>query len=122
MGELGPYSVHLTALNNLDGRTKEARILKSMRRELSNLLGHKPNAGELAMIERIAWLQLRISVLDRRLLDGKFSEFDASVYNAHTNSLARLLVKLGVVGNGKRGSARPGRSLADIIAQHERVA
>src|SRR5271167_605685 len=100
MGELGPYSVHLTALNNLDGRTKEARILKSMRRELTALLGHQPNAGELALIERLAWLQLRVSVLDQRLLDGKFTQFDASVYNAHVNSLSRLLVKLGVVGNG----------------------
>src|SRR5271167_3666596 len=98
MGELGPYSVHLTALNNLDGRTKEARILKSMRRKLTNLLGHQPNAGELALIERLAWLQ-------QRLLDGKFTQFDASVYNAHANSLDRLLAKLGVIGNGPRASA-----------------
>jgi hypothetical protein len=105
MGELGPYSVHLGALNNLDGRTKEARLLKSVRREMTALLDHKPNAGELAMIENIAWLQLRISVLDRKLTDGDFSRFDASVYNAHINSLGRLLAKLGVLGDGRRTTA-----------------
>lgn len=118
MGELGPYSTHLTALNNLDGRTREARILKSMRKELTALLGHKPNAGELAMIERLAWLQLRISALDRRLLDGKFSEFDASVYNAHVNSFGRGLEKLGVLGNSsRRRPPRQGLTVADILAK-----
>jgi hypothetical protein len=117
MGELGPYSVHLSALNNLDGRTKEARILKSMRKELSALLGHQPNAGELAMIERLAWLQLRLATLDRRLLDGEFTQFDASVYNAHLNSFARGLQKLGVLGNDRRRSSQQGLTVADILAK-----
>ena len=115
MGELGPYSVHLSALNNLDGRTKEARILKSMRKELSALLGHMPNAGELALIERLAWLQLRLSVLDRRLLDGEFSRFDASVYNAHCNSFARGLANLGIVGKVRTHAGQ--NSLSEYFAK-----
>jgi len=101
----------------LDGRTKEARILKSMRKELSALLGRAPNAGELALIERLAWLQLRLATLDRRLLDGKFTQFDASVYNAHLNSFARGLQKLGVLGNDRRRAAQQGLTVADILAK-----
>jgi hypothetical protein len=122
MGELGPYHTHLTALENLDGRTKEARILKSMRRELKALLGHTPNAGEIALIERLAWLQLRLSVLDRRLIAGEFTQFDASVYNAHVNSFARGLQKLGAVGKpshtGKpERTGKPALTVADILAK-----
>ena len=117
MGDLGPYSSHLTALNNLDGRTKEARILKSMRVELANLLSRKPNAGELALIERLAWLQLRLSVLDRRLLDGQFSEFDANVYNAHCNSFARGLEKLGALGNSSRGGKKHPLTVAELLSK-----
>ena len=112
---LGPYSVHFQALNGkLDGRTKEARILKSTRKEVAALLGHRPNAAELAMIEQIAWLQLRVAAINQRLLAGSYTQFDTSVYNAHVNSLARLFAKLGVIGNGVHAPAIG--ALADYFA------
>jgi hypothetical protein len=113
MGELGPYSQHLTALENLDGRTKEARMLKSFRREFTAALGRKPNAVEKAMIENLAWLQLRLLTLDRRITTGEFSRFDADVYNAHANSIARIAEKLGLIGKSAVASERP-PSLDDI--------
>ena len=119
MGRLGPYSTHLRALSSdrLDGRTREARVLKATRNELIKLLGRSPNAGELAFIERLAWLQLRLAALDRKLLDGDFTEFDASVYNAHVNSFGRALVKLGVLG-GKPGRAgKAPLTVGDILAK-----
>src|SRR5271165_6612196 len=97
MGALGSYTTHLTALQNLDKRTKEYRILKSMRQELAKLLDHQPNAAELALIERLAWVQLRCAVLDQRMIDGTFTSFDGDVFNAHANTLARGFEKLGLL-------------------------
>jgi hypothetical protein len=98
MAALGPYSTHLTRLENLDGRGREARMLKSFRKEFTAALGHKPNAVETAMIENLCWLQLRLLVMDKRITDGEFSRFDADVYNAHANSIARIADKLGLIG------------------------
>jgi hypothetical protein len=109
MGALGPYFAHLTALTtNLDGRTKEARILKATRAEMLRLLGHKPNGAELAAIERIAWLQLRIQIMDARMLDGKASHFDTQVYNANCNSLTKALNNLGVIGKARAEAGKSG--------------
>jgi hypothetical protein len=118
MAGLGTYEVHLQSLNgNLDGRKKEARILKSTRKELIALIGRKPNAGELALVEQIAWLQLRLSTMNQHLIEGNYTHFEANVYNAHVNSLARCLSRLGVVG--KLDKAKPATaSLADIMARH----
>jgi hypothetical protein len=118
MAALGTYEVHLQSLNGkLDGRKKEARILKATRKELLGLLGHKPNGAELALVEQIAWLQLRLSTMNQRLVEGSYTHFDANVYNAHVNSLARCLSRLGVVG--KLEKAKPATaSLADIMARH----
>jgi hypothetical protein len=113
MPALGPYATHLTSLENLDGRTKEARMLKSFRNEFTAALGRKPNAVERAMIENLAWLQLRLLVLDRRITDGEFSRYDADVYNAHANSIARIAEKLGLIGKGAAPVEKP-PSLDDI--------
>jgi hypothetical protein len=96
---LTTYTKHLRVLNSPDGRTKEARILKSMRQELTKLLDHPANAAELALIDRCAWLQLRLAAMDRKTLDGTFTSFDGDIYNAHTNSLARGLQRLGLLPN-----------------------
>jgi len=88
--------------------------MKSMRVELAKQLGRTPNAGEAALIERLCWLQLRLQILDLRLVEGKFTDFDASVYNAHMNSFARGLSHLGIVGKGRRAPAS--NSLADYFA------
>jgi len=85
----------------MDGRSK--RILKSMRVELSKQLGHKPSPAEAALIERLCWLQLRLQLLDRKLMDGRYTDFDASCYVAHSNGFARGLAHLGLVGKGSKG-------------------
>jgi hypothetical protein len=68
------------------------------------------------LIERCAWLQLKLSMLDRRLVedDGRgFTQQDNNSYLAWSNSLARTLALLGVtVGKGvKKPRALSGHKL-----------
>jgi hypothetical protein len=95
MGVLGAYSKEIV-LARPDGRTKEARLLRQMREELIRHLGGNVTPPQRAMIERCAMLQLRCAVLDRKILDGTFTEFDAKVYLAFTGSLTRTLARLGL--------------------------
>ena len=44
-----------------------------------------------AIVERIVMLQLRCAALDRKIIDGTFSEYDSKVYLAFSNSLTRAL-------------------------------
>ena len=50
------------------------------------------------MIERCAWIQLRLTLMDRRigLAGDEFSERDARHYLAWANSLSRLLSRIGI--------------------------
>jgi hypothetical protein len=67
-----------------------------MREELIRHLGGNVTPPQRAMIERAAMLQLRCAALDRKILDGSFSEYDAKTYLAFSNSLTRTLKSLGV--------------------------
>ena len=105
VGKLGPYSKQIV-LGRADGRTKQGRLVKSMRREL---LAHLGGAGgvtpmQRALIERACMLQLRVATLDERLLDGdSFTEYDSKTYLAFSNSLTRTLTALGI----ERSAATP---------------
>jgi hypothetical protein len=67
-----------------------------MREELIRHLGGTVTPPQRAMIERAAMLQLRCAALDRKILDGTFSEYDAKTYLAFSNSLTRTLARLGL--------------------------
>jgi hypothetical protein len=95
MGALGAYAKEIV-LARPDGRTKEARLLRQMREELIRHLGGNVTPPQRAMIERAAMLQLRCAALDRKILDGTFSEYDAKTYLAFSNSLTRTLARLGL--------------------------
>ena len=95
MPKLGPYSRDIV-LARPDGRTKEARLLKQVRQELTRHLGGKLTAPQRALVERAAYLQLRRAVLDQHMIDGTFSDFDSKQYLAFANSLRRALSSLGL--------------------------
>ena len=95
MPKLGAYSKEIV-LARPDGRSKESRLLQQMRRELTAHLGGKLTAPQTALVERAAMLQLRIAVLDRKIIDGTFSEYDSKTYLAFSNSLTRTLAVLGL--------------------------
>ena len=62
MPALGPYS-RATRLAHVDGRSREGRLLRSVRDELTNQIGN-PSPAQKALIDRASWLSLRIAQLD----------------------------------------------------------
>jgi hypothetical protein len=109
--DLGPHSrVH--RLVEVDLRTKEGLIVNRLRRDLVKHVGGKPNVIQRVMIERCCWLQLRVSLLDRKIAAGEaFTEIDNNTYIAWCNALVRTMARLGVV---TKRSSRP--SLDTILA------
>lgn len=94
-GRFGAYSVEIR-LGRVDRRTREGRLLSQMRAVLTAQLGGHPTPQQTVLIERAAFLQLRVAALDARILDGTFTDYDAKVYLAFSNSLTRTMVALGV--------------------------
>ena len=112
---IGIYT-EIGALALLDGRSWQWKFLKARRAELAAHLG--PNLGcvQERLIERCAWLQLKLTMLDRRLVEDEgraFTQQDNNSYLAWNNSLARTLALLGVtVGKGvKKPRALAGHRL-----------
>jgi hypothetical protein len=100
MPALGPYT-QAARLARVDGRSREGRLLRVVRDELTAQIG-KPTPAQTALIERAAWLSLRIAQLDVRMANGGFTDFDSKQYLAWSNTLTRLLRTLGLKGNGAR--------------------
>jgi hypothetical protein len=66
-------------LVKVDGRTKEGALLATVRAELIEHVGGSPTAVQRAMIERCAWLSLRLSLLDEKIASGNnFTEVDSN--------------------------------------------
>jgi hypothetical protein len=97
MPKYGAYSKEIV-LARPDGRTKEARLLHQMRSALFTHLGgeDKLSPPQRVLVERAAMLQLRCAVLDGKVLDATFSEYDAKTYLAFSNSLTRTMEALGL--------------------------
>src|SRR5438067_9285685 len=108
MPALGSYT-HAARLARVDGRSREGRLLRVVRDELSAQIG-KPSPAQTALIERAAWLSLRIAQLDVRIANGGFTDFDSKQYLAWSNALARLLRTFGLKGAGARSV-----HLADVL-------
>lgn len=108
---IGPYSSS-NSLAKLDGRTKEAALLRRVRSDLTLHVGGKPSATEKALIERCAWLSLRVAQLDCKMAGGQpFTDHDAAHYLAWSNCLTRTLARLGL-----KAAAPKTPTLADHIA------
>jgi hypothetical protein len=81
---------------SIDRRTAEGRLFDQFRSELIEHIGSTPNVVQSAMIERCAWVRLRIALMDEKMLTGGMTDQDSAVYLAWSNTLRRLLVALGV--------------------------
>ena len=106
--KVGPHS-RPHRLAKIDGRTREATLMRQVREDLTRHCGGKPSVVQRAMIERVVWLSLRLAQLDRKIADGKnFTEIDSNTYLAWNNSFIRTLAKLGIESkvNGSRPSVR----------------
>ena len=99
-------------LARVDGRRKEARILRETREALIAHVGGNPSAAVLRVINRIARLWLRAAQLDARIISGEFTEHDPRVYLAVANSITRMLRR----DLGLKGADTPlPPSLADVL-------
>src|SRR6185437_12063736 len=77
--------VHLYSRPNilakLDGRTREAQLMRKVRADLTAHVGGKPNIAQRLLIERAAVLALRVAQIDERIIAGE-------VLTAHDNDHA----------------------------------
>ena len=97
----GPYS-RPESLAHISGRTRQGRILKGVRADLTAHVGGKPSATQRVLIDRAAMLTLRIAMMDGKATDGALSERDGREYLAWTNTLTRLMRQLGLKGAAER--------------------
>src|SRR5437868_4212198 len=111
--QLGPYS-RPAPLARIDGRSREARLLKAIRSDLTTHVGGNPSATERAFIDRAAWLSLRVAQLDARIAAGTVTDHDSRTYLAWSNSLARTLRELGL-----RATEPRQRSIGELAAAFE---
>jgi hypothetical protein len=81
---------------SIDRRTGEGRAFERFRAELVEYVGGTPSIVQSAIIERCAWVRLRIALMDEKMLAGGMTEQDGKSYLAWCNTLARLLGRLGV--------------------------
>lgn len=94
MTQMLPYSRR--ALGTLDGRSKEARLMRDTRDELTAHVGGSPSPTQKALIDTAVQLRLRIAVMDRAFSKTQTqTEHDNRTYLAHANSYARVMKLLG---------------------------
>jgi hypothetical protein len=106
---IGPHSLSLA---KLDGRTREARLMRETRAALTAHVGGAPSATQRALIERACQLTLRLAAMDQRFADtGGQTDHDSRVYLAWSNSLTRTLREIGL-----KGAAERAPTLAEVLA------
>jgi hypothetical protein len=101
------------ALAKLDGRGKEARLMRDTRRDLTAHVGGKPSATQRALIEQCAQLRLRLAVMDRAFVESGsvMTSHDSRTYLAWSNSYSRTVRLLGL-----NAAAEKPATLADYLA------
>jgi hypothetical protein len=93
---LGVYSCN-TSLLRLDKRSREYRLMRQVRDDLTDHIGGQPTAVQRMLIERAVILSLRLALLDQKIVDGRLlTTMDNNQYLAWSNSLVRTLRELGV--------------------------
>ncbi len=119
MPKIGPYS-RPASMAKIDGRSADGRFLRRVRAELAQHVGGKPSATQYALIDRIAWLRLRIAAMDGNTALAKpMTEHDSRTYLAWVGTLDRLMRGLGP--EAPQLGAKPA-TLAGYLAAQQTVA
>lgn len=93
--------------------TREGELYRRIVRQLTSHVGKPSHAQEL-LIGRIAWLQVHLAHIDERAMqDGGLSPHATREYLAWSNSLAKLLDKLGL-----KGAPAPQPTIQDFIRDY----
>ena len=115
--KLGPYS-RVYRLAKLDGRTREAALIRRVRDELLAHVGQRPTITQRLLIDRAAILSLRLAQIDRRIFaDETLTILDNNQTVAWQNALTRVLVALDV---HKEEAAPAMSSLTSVLAEFDR--
>lgn len=102
------------SLAKLDGRRKEAWLMRRVREELTEHVGGHPTITQRLLIERAAVLILRLAKIDQKIVDDRpFTLIDNNSTIAWQNALTRCLVALGV----HQDAARAGSSLGSVLQE-----
>lgn len=100
------------------GNTREGELYRRICRQLREHLGGKPSHAQELLIGRIAWMQVHLAHIDTRAMqDGGLSPHAVREYLAWSNSLAKMLARLGMAGV----AAKP-PTLADYLASRSPMA
>ncbi len=103
---LGPHSRrHRLAV--LDGRSREARMVKATVADLTEHIGGSPTAPQARLIHRVARLELYLTMMDVRADEngGMLTDHDSRSYLAWCNSIRLAMRDLGLE---RRGPRQPG--------------
>ena len=96
----------------LDGRTRQAKLMAQIRRDLTAHLGGSPSATQRMVVDRLARVCLRLELFDEKLAGGTMTDHDARAYGALHNSFRLLLRELGM-----KAAPKPAPTLAEILAR-----
>lgn len=115
--KITPHS-RLLARGCIDGRSREGRFLAACRAELASHVGGSPSPAERVLIDRLAWLQLHVLLIDERVSGGHpMSGHDQRAYLAFSNAISR-----GMRTFGLKAAAAPVDPTADFHAALARIA
>ena len=107
---IGPHSRRI-ALGMIDGRRREARLMREVRDELIQHCGGRPSTVQRKLCERAAVLALRLAMMDAKAPDGSLTERDAREYLCWHNAYVRTLRELGL-----KGAEEKPPTLAELLA------
>lgn len=111
---IGPYCRPVT-LAKLDGRTREAALMRRVRAELTAHVGGNPSFPQRVLIDRAAVLALRIAQIEAKMLAGEtLTLHDNNHAIAWHNSYRRTIQAIGL--QPATATAKP-PSIADYWRQ-----
>jgi hypothetical protein len=101
----------------IDGRSREGRFLRQYEGMLTEHVGGKPSVTQRCLIQRASRLALHLELMDERSLAGDhvFTVHDHNHYVSWSNSLARMLTRLGL--DAQEGAPQ---TLAEAMAEARR--
>jgi hypothetical protein len=99
--------VDQSTIVKLDQRTREGRLFRRVKAELTAGLGAPPSAAQTMLIESIATLRLHCERLDQKAVEnGGLSLHDRRTYLAFRNSLNRALRAIASIKAGPNATTR----------------
>jgi hypothetical protein len=109
------------ALRKLDGRTRSAKYLRQIERELIEHLGGQATAPQRYLVERVAVDLLRLRLLDAEMAAGTVSDHNARIAHALRNSVRLALRELGPPAASPADQMDQQELLRRIVERHRRT-